>query len=167
MANSIINCPHCNGEKVILIGTNQYECQYCGAKFTSAPESVPQQPAVTNCPFCGGEILMGSSKCRHCGEWLTRPAQPAPQPVYVQPAYPQQYRSPKSKVTAALLAFFVGCLGIHEFYLGKSGAGVAFLLVTLLLGWLVFPLIIVMIINFIQMISYLCMSDEQFAAKYN
>ena len=30
----------------------------------------------------------------------------------------------KSKIVAALLAFFLGSLGIHKFYLGKTKAGV-------------------------------------------
>ncbi|MDE6339831.1 MAG: TM2 domain-containing protein, partial [Muribaculaceae bacterium] len=73
----------------------------------------------------------------------------------------------KSKVAAALLAFFLGSLGIHEFYLGRTGAGIAFLLATLLTGWLIFPLFIIGTINLIQTIYYLCMSDAQFAAKYH
>jgi len=39
---------------------------------------------------------------------------------------------PKSKVAAALLAFFLGCLGIHNFYLGYTGKGLAQLLITVL-----------------------------------
>jgi TM2 domain-containing membrane protein YozV len=60
-------------------------------------------------------------------------AQQAYQP---QPgAIPQQAIAigpPKSKIAAALLAFFLGCLGIHNFYLGYTGRGVAQLLITLL-----------------------------------
>lgn len=37
----------------------------------------------------------------------------------------------KSKVQAALLAFFLGALGVHRFYVGKVGSGVAMLVITL------------------------------------
>lgn len=36
--------------------------------------------------------------------------------------------SPKSRLAAALLAFFLGTLGIHRFYVGKIGTGVAIIL---------------------------------------
>ncbi len=41
----------------------------------------------------------------------------------------------KSKVAAGLLAFFLGTLGIHRFYLGYNGIGIAQLLLGLG-GWL-------------------------------
>jgi len=31
---------------------------------------------TTHCPFCGEEILTIARKCKHCGEWLDRVAQP-------------------------------------------------------------------------------------------
>jgi TM2 domain-containing membrane protein YozV len=37
---------------------------------------------------------------------------------------------PRSKVAAALLAFLVGWLGVHNFYLGRSGVGIAQLTAT-------------------------------------
>ena len=59
------------------------------------------------------------------------------EPTQVQPWQLQtQYvsgpgMSNKSKVTAAILAFFLGGFGIHNFYLGKTGRGVAQLLITI------------------------------------
>lgn len=42
--------------------------------------------------------------------------------------------SSKSRLVATLLGFFLGGLGVHRFYLGNIGLGVALLL----LGWLTF-----------------------------
>ena len=36
--------------------------------------------------------------------------------------------SPKSRLAVTLLAWFLGCLGVHRFYLGKIGTGIAMLL---------------------------------------
>ena len=63
---------------------------------------------------------------------------PSPQPAAyrVIPAG----TSPKSRLVATLLSFFLGGLGIDRFYLGNIGLGVA----KLLLGWLtagIWPLI--------------------------
>ena len=46
----------------------------------------------------------------------------------------QNMPAPKDKVTAGLLALFLGGLGIHKFYLGYTTEGIIILLVQLLLG---------------------------------
>jgi TM2 domain-containing membrane protein YozV len=40
--------------------------------------------------------------------------------------------SNKSRLAAALLAFFLGAFGIHNFYLGRINRGIAQLILTLL-----------------------------------
>ncbi|MCR2051496.1 NINE protein [Actinomyces bowdenii] len=48
--------------------------------------------------------------------------------------------APKSKVVVFVLAFFLGVLGVHNFYLGRTGKGVAQLLITLIsAGFLALP----------------------------
>jgi len=46
--------------------------------------------------------------------------------------------SEKNRTATFLFAFFLGTLGIHRFYVGKTGSGIAMLLLTLsILGLLV------------------------------
>lgn len=77
--------------------------------------------------------------------------QPQPYPPSAQPggwypvAYQPVYVSPKSSGVAYLLWFFFGLFGAHHFYLGRSGWGIAYLLSTVLLGWLGIGLLFVMI----------------------
>ncbi len=65
----------------------------------------------------------------------------------------------KNKTTAALLAFFLGGLGAHKFYLERILQGVLYLIFC----WTFIP----SIISFIEFIIYLTMSDQEFNLKYN
>jgi TM2 domain-containing membrane protein YozV len=57
------------------------------------------------------------------------PPPPPYQPLgYAPPVMYGAYGPPKSKMTAALLAFFLGGLGIHNFYLGRTAIAVTQLL---------------------------------------
>ena len=51
----------------------------------------------------------------------------------------------KSRLVYILLAIFLGGFGIHNFYAGYVGKGVAQLLITLLLFWLIIPIFAVFI----------------------
>ena len=55
------------------------------------------------------------------------------QPAYGQPAYGQPFAAgaPKQWIVAMLLAFFLGTLGIHNFYLGYTTKGIIQLVLTI------------------------------------
>ncbi len=65
----------------------------------------------------------------------------------------------KSKVAAAVLAILFGGIGVHKFYLGRTGAGVLYLLFC----WTFIPAVV----GFVEGIIYLFMSDDEFNQKYN
>lgn len=65
----------------------------------------------------------------------------------------------KDKTTAAILAFLLGGIGVHRFYLGQGGLGILYLLFC----WTLIP----MLISFIDFIIFLTMNDNTFNEKYN
>ncbi|PSB02828.1 NINE protein [Merismopedia glauca] len=65
----------------------------------------------------------------------------------------------KNRITAALLAFFLGYIGIHKFYLGQNVAGILYLLFC----WTFIP----GLIAFFETIGLLLMSDQAFDIQYN
>lgn len=73
----------------------------------------------------------------------------------------------KSRITAGLLAIFLGALGIHKFYLGYTKAGIIMVLVSVL-GALLIGLgpAIMAIIGIIEGVMYLAKSDQQFYDIY-
>lgn len=64
----------------------------------------------------------------------------------------------KNRSIAAILAFFLGWIGVHKFYLDQKGAGILYLLFC----WTGIPLIV----SIADGIGYLLCSDHIFACKY-
>lgn len=82
---------------------------------------------------------------------------PAPQPE------PRRRRSSeRNKIVAAILAFFLGPLGVHRFYLGRTGSGIFMLLLTCT----IVGLLISGLWAFIDFVRYLVMSDAEFEHRY-
>ena len=64
----------------------------------------------------------------------------------------------KSKITAGLLALFLGGFGCHKFYLGKTFQGFLYLIFC----WTYIPAFV----SFVEGIIYLFTNESDFQAKY-
>jgi TM2 domain-containing membrane protein YozV len=70
----------------------------------------------------------------------------------------------KNNVVAGLIALFIGgAIGIHWFYLGRTGRGIAYLLASIFVIGLPFTIIA----SFIEGINLLVMDEKVFNYKYN
>lgn len=84
------------------------------------------------CTFCGQENNPTSKFCTECGRELPATQQQYTQPYTNNSAVPVYMTSPCNKWIAFLLCLFLGCIGIHRFYVGKIGTGIVYILT---FGW--------------------------------
>lgn len=109
------------------------------------------------CPNCGFRLDQDDHFCPNCGYptddlngYYTKTE---------DKLFDYQNMPAKSRITAGILAILLGDLGIHEFYLGRTGKGV----LMLLFSWTGIP----GIFGLIQGIIILMQSDEEFARQYH
>ena len=99
------------------------------------------------------------------------PPPPAIPPAAYPPSYPTFANgkpaidesgapvSPKSRLAAAILAWFLGFLGVHRFYVGKIGTGILMILTLGGLGvWVLIDFIMILVGSF---------SDKEGRRLYN
>lgn len=133
------------------------------------------------CPYCSEVIVAGAKKCKHCGEIIDvvlRAAEEAKKGNSNQPmvfmnagggssssssssavgGFGGQIIGTKSRVVAAILAFFLGFIGVHKFYLGQLGWGIIYLL----FSWTFIP----MFVGWLEGLLYLLSTERAFALKY-
>jgi TM2 domain-containing membrane protein YozV len=119
---------------------------------------------------------LGDKYCFECAEVLPRAAPAcwrcsAPQPALYEavptatPSYatdptpnPRADTQKRSKIAAAVIALFLGGLGLHRFYLGRPWSGLFYFLFC----WTFIP----MILSFVEAIVLIAMSEERFAEAY-
>lgn len=92
------------------------------------------------CRGCGKEIHESAPTCPYCGAT-------------------QKLKGALSKMTAAILALFLGGIGAHKFYLGRAGLGFIYLIFC----WTFIPAFVALI-EFLMLLS---MSEEKFDLKFN
>lgn len=98
--------------------------------------------------------------CVACGEKLDFIAEVCPKCGVRQPRFPgsQSQFGISRRIAAALFAILFGTLGVHKFYLRKTGMGILYILFC----WTGIP----SILGIIEGIIYLTKSDEAFEALY-
>lgn len=101
-------------------------CRNCGQEYVA-------QDAVI-CVKCGAQRGMGVNHCPNCGV----PTQPSTQVCMNCGVAMRNYepKGDKSKILAGLLGIFLGCFGVHNFYLGYTSKAV----IQLVLSIVSFPL---------------------------
>ena len=103
------------------------------------------------CSKCGKETSEDAEFCDSCGASLSNDS-----PVTINTNQPTQDEpkestqdEPKEWLVTLLLSFFLGVLGIHRFYTGHTGIGVAQLLTLGGCGiWAFIDFIIILVGNF-------------------
>lgn len=99
-------------------------CKNCGAQMDEVAAvcvncGAAKGTGTAFCQNCGTEVAPGAAVCLSCGVPTSSQANAA-------------VAGGKEKIVAALLAFFLGALGIHNFYLGYKNKAIAQLLITVL-----------------------------------
>jgi TM2 domain-containing membrane protein YozV len=94
------------------------------------------------CRKCGKELSADAAFCPNCGTPVRITAEgPGDEPGKTV--------SPYSRLAALLLCLFLGGLGVHRFYVGKVGTGVAMIFTLGGLGiWVLIDLIMIILGSF-------------------
>jgi RNA polymerase subunit RPABC4/transcription elongation factor Spt4/TM2 domain-containing membrane protein YozV len=132
-------CPKCGVSQSDIEGRKSKHCHECGAVIRG-------KAAV--CPKCG-VAQFGRGDYGDLGD-----------------SYEFQ-EAGTNRIAAGILAILLGCLGIHKFVLGYTGAGVIMLLVSILGGCLYGAGPVVMaVIGIVEGILYLTKTDREFYNTY-
>ena len=131
-----------------------HNCPECGKQY-----STQEKVSRVKCPYCGAETNVSYSD-QEPSQWQQFGQQTARTVDDVFSNGP----SGRSRGIAGLLAILVGAIGVHYFYIGKTGAGVVFLLATLLSCGLLG--VVTEIVSLIQGILFFTSTQEEFESRW-
>jgi TM2 domain-containing membrane protein YozV/ribosomal protein L40E len=108
-------------------------CRSCGKEISPQAEfctgcGVKPGTGKNFCYSCGATTSEMAEICVKCGVRLNN----ATPMTGAAPAFAAGGISPKSRMVTALLAFFLGQLGVHRFFAGKVGTAVVMLILTII-----------------------------------
>jgi TM2 domain-containing membrane protein YozV/ribosomal protein S27E len=128
-AGLLVRCPSCGGQMQLPTPNAAAVAAPVAPVAHSQPQAAagPQGGQSRQCPFCGEQILAIARKCKHCGSMLSADGY-GPGAIGSTPG---ARGAVKSKIVAGLLGVFLGGWGVHRFYLGYIGIGIAQIVVTL------------------------------------
>ena len=133
-----------------------HQCPECGKQY-----STQEKVSRVKCPYCGAETNVSyADEQPQQSQWQQFGQQTARTVDDVFSNGP----SGKSRGIAGLLAILVGAIGVHYFYIGKTGAGVVFLLATLLTCGLLG--VVTEIVSLIQGILFFTSTQEEFESRW-
>jgi len=117
-------------------------------------------------PFSRSDV-QGDSKIARASKVDFIVADGSAKEIYKAVGSIESFSGEKNKIVAALLALFLGSLGIHKFYLGRMKQGVI-MVVVFFLGFILLgiPSLIIGIIAFVEAIIYLLKPEDEFQRLY-
>ena len=135
-----------------------HQCPECGKQY-STQEKVNR----VKCPYCGAETNVSYSEQEgpnYQEQWRQYGNQASAVMDDVFSAGP----SGKSRGVAGLLAILMGWCGLHYFYIGKTSAGVLFLLIAILSCGVLAT--VTTILSIIQGVLFFTSTQQEFEQKW-
>ncbi len=152
MSLRTFTCPHCGANMMIEIGRKKAVCEYCDSELyideiisdikrdrnrddREDENKAHHSGAHAEASYSGGTQSGSYQGGTYSGD--TYGNRPQGQ------NYSQGYSthtdninvSPKSRLLALLLCFFLGVFGVHRFYVGKVGTGILYIFTAALFGF--------------------------------
>ena len=135
-----------------------HQCPECGKQY-----STQEKVSRVKCPYCGAETNVSYAE-QEAPNYQEQWRQFSNQASSAMDSVFNNGPSGKSRGIAGLLAILMGWCGLHYFYIGKTSAGVTFLLIAILSCGVLAT--ITTIVSIIQGVLFFTSTQEEFEYKW-